>query len=56
VPVCACVGDGVGACGGEGESCHKMAWGGLRGGPCPSYRLGGGIRGRRRGVVGGCED
>jgi hypothetical protein len=23
-----------------------MAWGGLRGGPCPSiYRLGGGIRG-----------
>jgi hypothetical protein len=45
------------ACGGEGESCHEMAWGGLRGGPCPSiYRLGGGIRGRMRGLVGGCED
>jgi hypothetical protein len=29
--------------GGE-ESCHGMAWGGLRGGPCPSiYRLGGGL-------------
>jgi hypothetical protein len=28
------------------ESCHEMAWGGLRGGPCPSiYRLDGGIRG-----------
>jgi hypothetical protein len=46
--------------GGEGESCHEMAWGGLRGGPCPSiYRLGGGIRGederiseRMRGLVG----
>jgi hypothetical protein len=38
-------------------SCHEMAWGGCRGGPCPSiYRLGGGIRGRRRGLVGGCED
>jgi hypothetical protein len=35
------------------ESCHEMAWGGLRGGPCPSiYRLGGGIRGRMRGLVG----
>jgi hypothetical protein len=34
-----------------------MAWGGLRGGPCPSiYMPGGGIRGRRRGLVGGCED
>jgi hypothetical protein len=44
VLVCACVGDGVGVWG--EESCHKMAWGGLRGGPCPSiYRLGGGIRG-----------
>jgi hypothetical protein len=43
-------------CGGE-ESCHEMAWGGLRGGPCPSiYRLGGGIRGRRRGLVGGYRD
>jgi hypothetical protein len=35
-----------------------MAWGGLRGGPCPSiYRLGGGlgderISGRMRGLVG----
>jgi hypothetical protein len=46
---------------GEGESCHEMAWGGLRGGPCPSiYRLGGVIRGeyeriigRMRGLVGG---
>jgi hypothetical protein len=46
--------------GGEGESCHEMAWCGLRGGPCPSiYRLGGGIRGkdarisgRMRGLVG----
>ena len=29
-----------------GESCHEMAWGGLRGGPCPSiYRLGGGLGG-----------
>jgi hypothetical protein len=45
------------ACGGEGESCHEMAWDGMRGGPCPSiYRLGGGIRGRMRGLVGGCED
>jgi hypothetical protein len=40
-----------------GGSCHEMAWCGLRGGPCPSiYRLGGGIRRRRRGLVGGCED
>jgi hypothetical protein len=39
-------------CGGEGESCHEMAWSGLRGGPCPSiYRLGGGLGGRR-GLVG----
>jgi hypothetical protein len=30
-----------------GESCHEMAWGGMRGGPCPSiYSHGGGIRGR----------
>jgi hypothetical protein len=36
-----------------GKSCHEMAWGDLRGGPCSSiYRLGGGIRGRRRGLVG----
>jgi hypothetical protein len=61
VLVCACVGSGVGVWGGgEGESCHEMAWGGLRGGPCPSiYRLGGGlggrderISGRMRGLVG----
>jgi hypothetical protein len=32
--------------GGEGESCHEMAWGGMRVGPCPSiYSHGGGIRG-----------
>jgi hypothetical protein len=43
--------------GSGGESFHEMAWGGLRGDPCPSiYRQGGGIRGRRRGLVGGCED
>jgi hypothetical protein len=31
---------------GGGESCHEMAWGGLRGGPCLSiYSHGGGIRG-----------
>jgi hypothetical protein len=47
------------ACGREGESCHEMAWGGLRGGPCPSiYSHGGGMRGderisgRMRGLVG----
>jgi hypothetical protein len=45
--VCACVGGGVGVRGGGGEeSCHEMAWSGLRGGPCPSiYRLGGGLGG-----------
>jgi hypothetical protein len=45
---------------GGGESCREMAWGGMRGGPCPSiYSHGGGIRGRderisgrRRGLVG----
>jgi hypothetical protein len=45
---------------GEEESCHEMAWGGLRGGSCPSiYSHGGGIRGRderisrrMRGLVG----
>jgi hypothetical protein len=42
------VGGGVGVWG--EESCHEMAWGGLRGDPCPSiYMLGEGIRG-------GCED
>jgi hypothetical protein len=47
-----------------GESCHEMAWGGLRGGPCLSiYRLGAAARGgdsgeearisgRMRGLVG----
>jgi hypothetical protein len=46
VLVCACVGGGVGVCGAR-ESCHEMAWGGMRGGPCPSiYSHGGGIRGR----------
>jgi hypothetical protein len=39
------VGVGVWVCG--GGSCHEMAWGGMRGGPCPSiYSHGGGIRGR----------
>jgi hypothetical protein len=38
---------------GGGASCHERAWGGLRGGPCPSiYSQGGGIKGRRRGLVG----
>jgi hypothetical protein len=32
-------------CVGGGESCHEMAWGGMRGGPCPSiYSHGGRIR------------
>jgi hypothetical protein len=54
VLVCACVGSGVGVCGGEGESCHEMTWGGMRGGPCPSiYSHGGGFGGGRRGLVGG---
>ena len=53
VLVCACVGGGVGVCGG-GESCHEMAWGGMRGGPCPSiYSHGGGLGGGMRGLVGG---
>jgi hypothetical protein len=39
--------------GGSGESCHEMAWGGMRGGPCPSiYSHGGGIRGRDDGISG----
>ena len=58
--VCACVGGGVGVCVWGGESCHEMAWGGFRGGPCLSiYRLDGGlggryerISGRMRGLVG----
>jgi hypothetical protein len=54
VLVCACVGSGVGVCGG-GESCHEMAWGGMRGGPCPSIYShgGGGSGGGMRGLVGG---
>jgi hypothetical protein len=52
VLVCACVGDGVGVWGGE-ESCHEMAWGGMRGGPCPSiYSHDGGIRGRDERISG----
>jgi hypothetical protein len=40
--------------GGSGESCHEMAWGGMRGGPCPSiYSHGGGLGGGMRGLVGG---
>jgi hypothetical protein len=39
---------------GGGESCHEMAWGGMRGGPCPSiYSPGGGLGGGMRGLVGG---
>jgi hypothetical protein len=38
---------------GEGESCHEMTWGGLRGGPCPSiYSHGGRIRGRDERISG----
>jgi hypothetical protein len=52
VLVCACVGSGVGEWG--EESCHEMAWGGMRGGPCPSiYSHGGGLGGGMRGLVGG---
>jgi hypothetical protein len=51
VLVCACVEHGVGVWG--GESCHEMAWGGMRGGPCPSiYSHGGGIRGRDERISG----
>ena len=39
-------------CEGE-ESCQEMAWGGMRGGPCPSiYSHGGGIRGREERISG----
>jgi hypothetical protein len=52
VLVCACVGSGVGV-GGSGESCHEMAWVGMRGGPCPSiYSHGGEIRGRDERISG----
>jgi hypothetical protein len=51
VLVCACVEHGVGVWG--GESFHEMAWGGMRGGPCPSiYSHGGGLGGGMRGLVG----
>ena len=51
--VCACVKHGVGVCVGGEESCHEMAWGGKRGGPCPSiYSHGGGIRGRDESISG----
>jgi hypothetical protein len=37
-----------------GGSYHEMAWGGMRGGPCPSiYSHGGGLGGGMRGLVGG---
>jgi hypothetical protein len=38
-----------------GKSCHEMAWGGMRGGPCPSINShgGGGLGGGMRGLVGG---
>jgi hypothetical protein len=54
VLVCACVEHGVGVCvRGGGESCHEMAWVGMRGGPCPSiYSHGGGIRGRDERISG----
>jgi hypothetical protein len=36
-----------------GENCHEMAWGGMRGGPCPSiYSHGGGLEGGMRELVG----
>jgi hypothetical protein len=36
-----------------GGSCHEMAWGGMRGVPCPSiYSHGGGIRGRDERISG----
>ena len=53
--VCACVehGVGVGVWVWGGESCHEMAWGGMRGGPCPSiYSHGKGIRKRDERISG----
>jgi hypothetical protein len=53
VLVCACVEHGVGVCEGE-ESCHEMAWGGMRGGPCSLFiAMVGGLGGGMRGLVGG---
>jgi hypothetical protein len=40
--------------GGEGESCHEMAWGGLRRALAPLFlAMVGGLGGRMRGLVGG---
>jgi hypothetical protein len=54
VLVGACVGGGVGVgMWWGGGSCHEMAWGGMRGGPCPSiYSHGEGIRGRDERISG----
>jgi hypothetical protein len=50
--VCLC-GKWSGRVGGREESFHEMAWGSLRGGPCPSiYSHGGGIRGRDERISG----
>jgi hypothetical protein len=50
--VCLC-GRWSGRVGGERESCHEMAWVGMRGDPCPSiYSPGGGIRGRDERISG----
>jgi hypothetical protein len=49
--LCLC-GSGSGS-GRREVSSHEMAWGGLRGGPCPFiYRKAGKMRWRRRGLVG----
>jgi hypothetical protein len=53
VLVCACVGGGVGVWGG-GESCHEMAWGGMREALAPLFiAMVGGLGGGMRGLVGG---
>jgi hypothetical protein len=44
---------GSGRVWGAGGSCHEMAWGGMRRGPCPSiYSHCGGIRGRDERISG----
>jgi hypothetical protein len=54
VLVCARVEGGVGVGVWGGGSCHEMAWGGMRGVPCPSiYSHGGGLGGGMRGLVRG---
>jgi hypothetical protein len=54
VLVCACCGKWSGSGRVGGGSCHEMAWGGMRGGPCPSiYSHGGGLGVGMRGLVGG---